>query len=313
MIPLLIGISILNFVVIKMAPGDPLLAMALQPGQIDRMKPEEIAHLKEAMGLNRPLYLQYLSWAKEVLEGNLGISLISRMPVSKLIAQRLPATLALGAAALIIAVMIAIPIGVISAVKRYSVMDYAATLYAFIGISIPEFWLGLMLMYLFSLRLQWLPTGGSISFNVAPGFFPALVDRLYHFVLPVFTLSLASMAGWMRYQRTSLIEVLGQDYIRTARSKGLSEGVVIVKHAWKNSLIPVVTLLGFSFAGLVSGAYIVETIFAWPGMGRLGTEAVFRRDYPVVMGVGLVSSFMVMVGNLVADILYAFVDPRIRY
>lgn len=313
MVPLLIGVSIVSFLIIKLAPGDALIAMAMDPQSFVNITPEEQAKIREALGLNQPIYKQYLGWAKEVLKGNLGISLISRRPVSEMIKERLPATLCLGAAAMIIAVMVAIPVGILSAVKQYSLGDYLATLYAFIGISIPQFWLGLMLIYLFSLRLGWFPTGGSMSFDVAPGFWPTIVDRLYHFVLPVVTLAAASMAGWMRYQRTSMIEAIKQDYVRTARAKGLSEMVVILKHAWRNALIPVLTLLGFSLTTLVSGAYIVETIFAWPGMGRLGVEAIFRRDYPVVMGVGLVSALMVMLGNLLADVLYALADPRIRY
>lgn len=312
-VPLLIGISILNFAIIKMAPGDPLMAMAIDPQHFVDITPEEQAKLKEALGLNDPIHIQYLNWAKEVINGNLGRSLISRRPVKDLIKQRLPATLSLGAISLAVSVLIALPIGIISAVKQYSLTDYAATLYAFIGLSIPAFWLGLMVVYVFSLRLGWFPTGGRVSFNVAPGFWPMIVDRLHHFVLPVVTLSAASLAGWMRYQRTSMVETFKQDYVRTARAKGLSEITVILKHAWRNSLIPIVTLFGFSLANLIGGAYIVEVIFSWPGMGRLGVEAIFRRDYPLVMGVGLVSSLMVMLGNLFADILYAFVDPRIRY
>ncbi|MGI6627770.1 MAG: ABC transporter permease [Bacillota bacterium] len=313
MVPLLIGVSIINFGIIKMAPGDPLMAMAIDPQHFVNITPEEQAKLKEALGLNEPVHKQYLNWAKEVINGNLGISLISRRPVKDLIKERLPATISLGATALIISILIALPIGIVSAVKQYSLTDYIATLYAFIGVSIPAFWLGLMVVYLFSLRLGWFPTGGRGSFDVAPGIWPMIVDRLHHFVLPVVTLSASSLAGWMRYQRTSMVETFKQDYVRTARAKGLSELTVIVKHAWHNSLIPIVTLLGFSLTNLIGGAYIVEVIFSWPGMGRLGVEAIFRRDYPLVMGVGLVSSFMVMLGNLLADILYAFVDPRIRY
>lgn len=313
MIPMLLLVSVLSFLIVKMAPGDALVAMSMDPQHFVSLSPDEQAQLKEALGLNKPIWEQYFGWMREVLRGNLGVSMISRQPVSKLIAGRLPATLTLGAISLILSIAIAIPIGILSAVKQYSPADYLATLYAFIGISLPAFWLGLMLMNVFAIRLQWLPTGMSRSFNVAPGFWNVFVDRLYHFVLPVITLTAGSMAGWMRYQRTSLVETIKQDYIRTARAKGLNERKVIIKHAWRNSLIPILTLLGFSLTALIGGAYIVETIFSWPGMGRLGVEAIFRRDYPLVMGVNLVSALMVMAGNLLADILYALADPRIRF
>lgn len=313
MIPLLIGVSIISFAIIKMAPGDPLMSLAMDPQQMITITPEEQERIKEALGLNAPLYQQYLWWAQEVLQGNLGHSLISRRPVLTLITQRLPATLLLGGSSLILSLMIAIPIGVISAIRQYSLTDYMATLYAFIGISIPNFWLGLMLIYLFSIRLSWLPTGGKMSFDVDPSWWPQLVDTMYHLILPVVTLSAASLASWMRFQRSSLLDVLQQDYIRTAKAKGLNTMTVVLKHAWRNALIPIVTLMGFSLTMLISGSYIVEVIFSWPGMGRLGVEAIFRRDYPLVMGVTIVSAIMVMLGNLMADILYVFVDPRIRY
>jgi peptide/nickel transport system permease protein len=207
----------------------------------------------------------------------------------------------------------AIPLGCLSALKRYTVIDYTLTAFAFIGISIPGFFFALIIVQVFAQRLGWLPSVGMHSSAQDLTGFKSAVDVLKHLVLPTIVLSLGEMAYWMRFQRSSLLEVLGQDYIRTARAKGLTERMVLLGHALRNALIPVVTIAGLSLPMLVSGAYITETVFAWPGMGRLGVGAVLARDYPVVMGVTMLSSLLVVVGNLMADVAYAFVDPRIRH
>ncbi len=313
MVPLLIGVSIISFVVIKFAPGDPLVYMSEDPRELYSMSPSEMELLKERLGLNKPLYVQYWNWAKEVLQGNLGRSLLSGRTVTSMIAEKLPATLTLNAIILVLSTAIALPVGVMQAVKQYSPGDYVATVLAFVGISIPSFWVALMLIYTFSVKLDWFPSGGRMSLYAGPGAWSIFVDKVIHLILPVVTMTLGSLAGKMRHQRTAMIEALKQDYVRTARAKGLTERVVIFKHTWRNALIPIVTMLGGSLSSLVGGAYLVETLFAWPGMGRMGTEAIFARDYPVVMGVGLVSALMVMLGNLLSDILYGVVDPRIRY
>jgi len=312
MIPLLLGISIITFLIIHLAPGDPLTAMAMQPGSTTELSHEEKALLRKQMGLDEPIYVQYWNWLRRILTGNFGISLISSRPVLKLILDKLPATLSLTLSAMVLALVIALPIGIYSAVKQYSLFDYVATIYSFIGLSIPAFWLALMLMLVFAVKLGWFPTGGRISFDAAPGW-PAIADMIAHHVLPVVTLTMISLAGWVRYQRASMLEVIQSDYIRTARAKGLSESKVVFKHAWRNALIPIITFLGFSLTRLINGSYLVEIIYSWPGMGRLGVTAIFSRDYPLIMGVTMLSAFFLLFGNLLADITYGIVDPRIRY
>jgi peptide/nickel transport system permease protein len=246
------------------------------------------------------VYVRYGAWLVKTLQGNLGFSLRTRRPVTLEIGERLPNTLLLGGVSLLLSLIIAMPIGIISALYRYSFLDYVLSTLALVGISVPVFWVALLLLQVFSIRLNWLPAVGMHSV-------------IRHMILPATVLSLAQTASWSRYQRSALLEVLGQDYIRTARAKGLREFHVIGLHALRNALIPTVTLIGLSVPTIVTGAFITETIFGWPGMGRLGVESINGRDYPIIMAVTMLSSLLIILGNLLADVAYAWVDPRIRY
>jgi peptide/nickel transport system permease protein len=302
-IVLLIVVSIIMFVIIRMAPGGPAILL-----QQDITKEMAVTMARE-LGLDRPIAVQYLDWASNVLKGNLGQSLSLKLPVAELIRARMGATLWLAGLAMLLAVCLAIPLGVISAVRRYSIFDYLATGIAFFGISVPVFWFGLMLIILFSVTLQCLPSGG--MYTIGADFSDA--DRLKHALMPAIVLSSASMAQLARYTRSSMLSALREDFVRTARSKGLSERIVIYKHALRNALIPVVTMLGVIVPRLVGGAAITETIFSWPGMGRLAVDAAFQRDYPVIMAVTLLVSLIVIVAGQVVDLIYVLIDPRIKY
>ena len=289
LIPLLIGISLISFFVMHLAPGDPT-SLFIDPN----VNPVELARVRANWGLDQPITVQYITWLWHAIRFDFGTSYLTGQPVITEIAERIPNTLILMISSFILTLLITIPIGVISAVKKNSWFDNFFTVFSFAGMAIPSFWLGLMLMLLFSVQLRLLPTTGNI-------------------VLPLITMTIGSLAGLTRYQRSSMLSVLDQDFIRTARAKGLSERVVIFKHALRNALIPIVTILGLSLPELFSGAFIIETIFAWPGMGRLGVQAIFSRNYPLIMGIVVFSSILIVMGNLLADVLYALVDPRIRY
>ncbi|MBS3810958.1 MAG: ABC transporter permease [Halanaerobiales bacterium] len=306
MIPILIGVSLFTFFLSRMAPGDPLMHYT-DPDFTQEMREE----MMEKMGLNKPIYVQYISWLREALKGNLGVSLRYRSEtVVHLIREKISPTIALTLTSLILAVFIAIPIGIYSAVKQYSIGDYIFTLGSFLGISVPSFFLALGLIYIFSLKLRWFPMAGMQTIGSRGGGF---IDILRHLVLPVTALTLMRLAAFVRYSRGAMLEVISQDYIRTARSKGVTEKIVIFKHALRNAAIPIVTMVGMSIARLFSGALIVETVFSWPGLGKLSYEAVLQRDYPVLMGTTLLVALMVVVGNMVADITYSLIDPQIRY
>lgn len=304
-IPLLLIVSVIAFAIINLAPGDPV-NMFINPDTAD---PVDVEAIRVHLGLDKPLIVRYFIWIKNVLKGDLGKSFLHSRPVFEMIAERIPNTLQLALVATLFSFCIAIPAGIISAVKRNTAIDYFFSTISFIGVSLPSFWFGLMLILLFSLKLGWLPSGGMRT-NFEEFVF---MDRLRHIILPAVVLGMGSMASKMRYMRSSMLEVIRQDYIRTARSKGLSERVVIFVHALRNALLPIITLLGLIIPSLMSGAVITETIFSWPGMGRLAVEATFTRDYPVQMGVILMSSAMVILGSLLADIGYALADPRIKY
>jgi peptide/nickel transport system permease protein len=252
--------------------------------------------------------LQYVKWLGELSHGNLGYSFTNRRPVTERIGERLGPTLTLTLSALLLSYIIAIPIGVLSAVRQYSALDYGATIFSFLGISIPSFFFGLVMIYFFALKLGLFPTGGTHTIG-AP---PSLIDSLEHLILPMIVLSLQNTGVVMRYTRSGMLEVIHQDYVRTARSKGLGERLVIYRHALRNALIPVITLAGVQFPFLLGGAIITEQIFNWPGMGRLAVEAINQRDYPTIMGINLLAAVMVIIGNLFADVMYGVVDPRIR-
>lgn len=302
-IPLLIGVTLVSYLIITLAPGDAVDSM-INPG----MSPADRLAQKHALGLDRPFYIQYFAWLGQLFRGNLGYSFLTFQPVSERIAERILPTVGLMGAALLLAYVIAIPIGVLSATRQYSLIDYSGTVLAFAGVSLPSFFLGLGGIYLFGLKLGWLPTGGMRSLGSGGG----IGDLLAHLVLPAVVLSLVNMGSLVRYTRSSMLDVIRQDYVRTARSKGLTEKVVIYRHALRNALIPVITLIGLQLPQLLGGAVITEQVFGWPGMGRLTIEAIGQRDYPLLMGLTLLTAILVLVGNLIADVLYAVVDPRVR-
>ncbi|MFC1560033.1 ABC transporter permease [Candidatus Margulisiibacteriota bacterium] len=309
LIPLLIGISLITFFIIHMAPGDPT-SMFASPD----VKPEEIVRIRANWGLDKPVIVQYFVWASKAVRGDLGISFVSRRPVIHEILERLPATLLLMVFAYLIMLIIAIPAGVLSAVKKGSWFDNAFTVFSFFFMSIPTFWLALVFILIFSMKLGWFPSFGMYDPLLKdPNIMQRILDVAWHMVLPVATMVIVSLAAISRYQRASMLEVLRQEYIKTARAKGLPERMVIFKHALRNALLPIITLFGLSLPDLFGGAFIIETIFAWPGMGRLGVQAVFQRNYPMIMAIAIFSAILIVLGNLFADIGYAMVDPRIRY
>ena len=299
---LILAITVFTFVLINAAPGGP--SILLDPS----MAPEDAERLAALYGFDRPVFEQYARWLWQVVQGNLGFSLVVGKPVGGLIANALPATLLLSGAALLVAIAVAIPLGIIAAVHRNSVLDQTLTAVSFFGLSLPVFWFGLMLIILFSVTLNWLPAGGMSTPGEAS---PANVA--WHLILPVIALSTSIMAELVRYTRSSMISVLGQDYVRTARAKGVAETAVIVKHAFRTALVPVVTLLAMLIPRLVGGAAVTETVFSWPGMGRLAVTAALNRDFPTIMGITLVISIVVIVSNLIVDLLYLRLDPRVRY
>jgi peptide/nickel transport system permease protein len=310
-IPFLIGVSLIAFIIIHLAPGEPT---ALQAEMNPKVSAEARAQIRKIYGLDKPLHIQYIKWLQKMLTLDFGRSLNDDRPVRKKIGERIPITLTINVLSLILIFLIAIPLGVLSAVKQYSFFDKITTLLVFIGFAIPTFWLALLLMRLFGLTLGWLPISGinSLYFEkLSTGEF--LIDRGKHLVLPVFCSAFGGLAYLSRYARGNMLEVIRQDYIRTARAKGLSERVVIFKHALKNTLMPIITLIGLSIPGLIGGSVIFETIFTIPGIGRLFWEAVMTRDYPLVMGIFVVGCLLTQVGILISDVAYAYVDPRIRY
>jgi peptide/nickel transport system permease protein len=305
MIPLLFGISLLIFLIIQAAPGGPE-SVFLSSGRF--VDPVVIENFRRRLGLDQPIYIQYIRWITAALTGDLGISFSTGRSVSVTIVERIPATFELMSVSFILAAAIALPLGIYSAVRPYSVFDFAATTSAFLGIAMPVFWFGLILQLVFSVQLGWLPTSGRETVGNA-----SFIDHLKHLILPGIVLSIRQIAGWSRYMRAALLDVVNADYIRTARAKGLVERSVILGHAVKNALIPVVSIMALDLAGLFSGAVITETVFGWPGIGRLFVQAMFSRDYPLLMGILMMGSFMVVFFNLVADIAYAWLDPRISY
>jgi peptide/nickel transport system permease protein len=303
-LPILLGITVLSYVIMSLTPGDPV-TMLVNPS----MSEADIEIKRRALGLDQPVYVRYVKWLGELLRGNLGYSFSSGAPVARRIGERLGPTLLLTGTALGLSYLIAVPTGVLVAVRRYTWIDYLATFLAFLGISLPTFFLGLAGIYVFALRLRWLPTGGTMTLGGDGG----ILDLLWHLVLPASVLAVAGAGALMRYVRSSMLDVLGQDYVRTARAKGLAEVLVLRRHALRNALIPVVTLAGLQLPALLAGAVITEQIFEWPGMGRLTIEAINQRDYPVLMGITLITALLVAAGNLLADLTYAYIDPRIRY
>lgn len=295
-------VSIVTFVLIHSAPGGP--AILLQ-GDLTQ---EQIRERMADLGLNDPLPVQYARWLGNLLQGQLGRSLSQGVPVGTLIAERLPATLLLSGAALLLTLAVGLPLGVLSAIKRNGVVDVLVTGVAFFGMSVPVFWLGILLILLFSVQLGMLPSAGMYSLDQPF----SLGDRLRYLVMPTVVLATANMAQITRYTSSSVLAVLAEDYVRTAHAKGLAGRVVLTRHALRAALIPVITIVGVMLPRLVTGAAITEAIFAWPGMGRLAVDAAVQRDYPLVMGITLIVSAVVIASNLVVDMVYGWADPRIR-
>lgn len=324
LIPVLLGITLLVFAFLHLIPGDPAVVMAGE-----RATPEQVAALREQLGLNQPLPIQYLVFLGNLLRLNFGTSIISGVPIYEEIKTRWPATFELSVAAMLVATIIGIPAGVLAAVRKNSAVDNLTMSGSLIGVSLPVYWLGLLLVYLFAVNLQWLPPSGRISidagFNFKPitgfyvldsllqGDFKAFKDVLAHLILPAITLGTIPLAILARITRSAMLEVLSQDYIRTARAKGLLERWVILKHALKNALLPVVTIIGLQFGTLLGGAILTETIFSWPGIGSWIYEGILSRDYPVVQGGVVFVAVAFVLINLLVDLSYGFLDPRIQY
>jgi peptide/nickel transport system permease protein len=314
-IPLLLGIATIIFFVLNLAPGDPT-SFYFNPN----VPPEIIEQMRRNLGLDQPLYIQYYKWLTSFVTGDFGHSLARSRPVADIVFEALPNTLMLTGIALVLVFAIGMLIGVLQAVRQYSIFDSTSSVVSLFFYSMPSFWLALMLVLVFSLKAHiwgWpiaLPATGMMSVDyefMSTG--EKIIDRISHLILPVGTLTLALAAGVARYMRGQMLEVIRQDYIRTARAKGLSERTVIMKHALRNSMLPVITLLGLYLPFLFSGAVFIEVIFAWPGMGRIIVDAIFQRDYPLVMATSFIFAVIVIAGNLIADVLYAVADPRIRY
>ena len=306
LIPVLLGLTFVVYALIQLAPGDPIDMLLLDPDYTM----DDVDRLKRVYGLDQPMPVQYIKWVLKIVQGDLGYSRTYHQPVTELLAPRLKNTLVLAVPTLCWAVLVSVLLGVYSALHQYSWIDYVSTFVAFVGLAMPVFWFGLMLMMLFSVQLGWLPPGGMAPLGKEH---VTLWDRLRYFILPSFVLGFVSMAGWTRYSRAFVLEVLGQDYIRTARAKGLPERLVFWRHMLRNCLIPFITLLSFRIPWLVSGATITETVFSWPGMGQFLYQSIMSNDYNVAMATLMMLALLVIFSNLLADILYAVVDPRIRY
>jgi peptide/nickel transport system permease protein len=313
-LPLLVGITFVSFVVIHLAPGEPV-EMQTGDQSAQGMDAQARHMLREFYGLDQPIPVQYWRWLTRVARLDFGRSFTpDSRPVLQKIGERLPVTLLLNVVEMLVIVMLAVPIGVFSATRQYSAFDKITTVFVFVGFATPDFWLALLLMILFGVQLGWLPISGLRSMNAEYlSFWRQQWDFLSHLLLPVTVATFTGLAGFSRYMRQSMLEVVRQDYIQSARAKGLAERVVIGKHALRNALLPIVTILALSVPGLIGSSVIVESIFAIPGMGQLMWQAVFERDYPVIMGNLVIVSTLTLVANLIADISYALVDPRIRF
>jgi peptide/nickel transport system permease protein len=305
---LLLGITVIDFIFINLAPGDPVTAM-LDPQDIRKMSVADIEARREALGLNQPLHVRYFLWLGELLRGNLGHSMIQSQPVADLMMAGIRNTFLLMLLSLIISTVLGVLLGIVSALRPYSWIDYLLTGFAFTGVAMPSFFLALMLILVGAVELGWFPTSGIVT----PGAPPSIWDRLHHMVLPLIALSYNGMASTLRYTRSSMLEVLHQEYIMAARAKGLPARVIIGRHAFKNALLPLITTIGLSLPELFGGSVIVETLFNIPGIGLLMVSALNARDYPVIMGGILLTGILVLVSNLLADISYALADPRVRY
>lgn len=307
MIPMLIIISAIIFWIVSLTPGDFVDAKA-NPN----MTAEKMEQLKAIYGLDKPVAVRYLNWLKEVVRGNLGDSLKFRQPVSTLINQYVWNSFFLAAVAYVLSLLISIPLGIVSAVKQYSILDKTVTFLTFLTMSLPTFFVALILIKIFSLNLSILPIGGMTTAGSTATGLAYFKDIFVHAIMPIITLLIIEVGSTTKYVRTAMLEVIRQDYIRTARAKGLKEKVVIYKHALRNALIPIVTLIGLSIPTLFAGALITETVFIWPGIGKMGYDAIINRDYVLTVGFSVFMAVLTLLGNLLSDVLYAVVDPRIK-
>jgi peptide/nickel transport system permease protein len=305
-VPTLFGITIVIFVLADLMPGDAVTAMI----SVETPLSDELVAIRRGqLGLNEPLPMQYVRWVGQLLRGNMGHSYISGEPISQMIIGRIPASLELMGVSLVFSIVVGIVLGVVSALKQYSWIDYLLTILGFVGLSMPVFFVGMVIVYVFALRLDVFPTSGMATLGEPF----SLADNVRHLFLPALSLGLFRTAIFMRYMRASVLDVLHDDYVRTARAKGLRESTIVLRHMLRNALIPVVTIIGHTLPVLLAGAVIVETMFQWPGTGLLYITAITQRDSPVIVGLTLVIAAMVLVSNLLTDIVYAMVDPRIRY
>ncbi|MDN9841535.1 ABC transporter permease [Clostridioides difficile] len=302
LIPMLILISILSFGLLELAPGDPADAY-INP----LMSSQDIENIRVNMGLDKPVYIRYLNWLKNTLSGNLGISYINHMPVTEQIMEKMGNTFILMGTSLIFSILVAIPLGILLAVNKNSITSKVSSFFNYIGVSIPSFWIGMILISIFSVKLNIFPSGGMHTIGN-----DSIGDLVKHLVLPVITLGLYNTAIFTNYVEASVNEQLKKQYVITARAKGLSEKVILFKHVLKNSLTSLVTILGMSIQKLVTGAFVTEVVFSWPGMGRLMIDSIFSRDYTVIMAITMLSALFLILGNLVADILYLLIDPKIK-
>jgi peptide/nickel transport system permease protein len=310
MIPLIFGITLITFTVIHLAPGNPVEVQTEMSLKVTAQAKE---NLKKLYGLDKPLHVQYLNWIARFVKLDFGKSFVDGRKVLDKITERIPITLTINILSMLIIFVIAIPIGILSATKQYSLFDKLSTVFVFVGFSTPAFWLALLLMILFGVTMGILPISGIQSIDVSDmGPFERLLDWIRHLILPVGISAFGGIAGLSRYSRSSMLEVIRQDYIKTARAKGLKESKVIFRHAFRNALMPIVTILGLSVPGLIGGGVIFETIFAIPGMGQLFYASTMSRDYPTIMGILVIGAILTLFGNLIADISYALVDPRVR-
>lgn len=321
MIPVLIGVTLIVFTMIRLIPGDPVQVMYGDQTSIGQTPTEEeLDRIRDIYGLNDPLPVQYIKWVGRIVTGDFGNSLITRTPVLDSIVGRIPATLQLAFGALALGLIVSIPLGVAAAVYRNGLIDRLSLIVSSLSLSVPNFWIALMAIVVFSVYLGWLPTGGrpeagfwdSVS-SILRGDLDGASTWFRYSILPMSMLAISMIAPVVRVTRFSMLEVLNADYIRTARAKGLSERPVVFRHALRNALIPVITIIGLQFAFLLSGAVLIETIFRWPGLGLLAYEAIRRQDYPVVQGTLVIVAVMFSLVNLLIDVLYSYVDPRIRY
>lgn len=301
-IPVVILVSIFSFLIIHLAPGDPM-NMYVKP----EMTEQEIDELRQELGLDGSVVQQYLGWVKNVLQGNMGNSLINHQPVARQIAEKLPATIGLMGISLVLSLIISIPLGLLSGLKKNKLTDHIISLFSYIGISIPAFWFALMMIVVFSLKLRLLPSNGMRTVGV-----DTLWDLIKHVIMPSLVLSLGNTAVFTRYIRSNTITQLEEDYVLTAKAKGARRYRILICHVLKNCLLPVITIAGMNLASLVTGSFIIESIFGWPGMGTLGMSAINSRDYPMIMGFTMLSCIILILGNFVADLLYGIADPRVK-